>query len=605
MSSPHSESLSANSASVLATDDLLNRLRQFPSRVLPLGILRELQSRGDEIHDSLVALIVRAIDAVRGGAVRDRALGVGVRSESLDVFYAFALLVPIAKIEDRSLIESLLTLPGDDIDELIGELDIEASPYLVANFFKGQNAAELFQWIDQISEHPNLDSFNAVALYRCMTIAVGRGHLDRATAIDALVKCLEKRSDKRFDLQSALVVCELMELQARDLEAVDAVVRASFERHQIDEDYVGLRSWNDKHQSFEVRGSEEKWGDPATALCTWCYEFVSDDLDPVNATFRANELCVQSSRLSAASLPKLIDQLRQSSREQFPRDAVRAIERAFADAYQAIIDLMREELARFQSDSTSWSGNGAYLGLALTVANKMPLPVDLLDKILQMPEDDREQVFGDQFGLIVQAVALTQRYQYDFVEQWIWDTDRSDADRREMVNFYLYACQSHTVDREETISKVVAGLRRAMLEDSLLIGPYAESLALLSTKEHSQLLDEAFERDDTDWLLPLNDLRKLARDSDFAKEQLLEISHSYGNVTKIIEDGVMFDRSLLEVKPRTITRLTSPFQSESLFEEPDGSSPETIRNDARTGTGRNDPCPCGSGKKYKKCCLNK
>lgn len=22
-------------------------------------------------------------------------------------------------------------------------------------------------------------------------------------------------------------------------------------------------------------------------------------------------------------------------------------------------------------------------------------------------------------------------------------------------------------------------------------------------------------------------------------------------------------------------------------------------------TGRNDPCPCGSGKKYKKCCLDK
>ena len=24
---------------------------------------------------------------------------------------------------------------------------------------------------------------------------------------------------------------------------------------------------------------------------------------------------------------------------------------------------------------------------------------------------------------------------------------------------------------------------------------------------------------------------------------------------------------------------------------------------ARTKIGRNDPCPCGSGKKYKKCCL--
>jgi uncharacterized protein YecA (UPF0149 family) len=25
--------------------------------------------------------------------------------------------------------------------------------------------------------------------------------------------------------------------------------------------------------------------------------------------------------------------------------------------------------------------------------------------------------------------------------------------------------------------------------------------------------------------------------------------------------------------------------------------------EARTKIGRNDPCPCGSGKKYKKCCL--
>ncbi len=31
---------------------------------------------------------------------------------------------------------------------------------------------------------------------------------------------------------------------------------------------------------------------------------------------------------------------------------------------------------------------------------------------------------------------------------------------------------------------------------------------------------------------------------------------------------------------------------------------ETIKN-ADGGLGRNDPCPCGSGKKYKKCCGRK
>ncbi|MFQ5422627.1 MAG: SEC-C metal-binding domain-containing protein [Phycisphaerae bacterium] len=31
---------------------------------------------------------------------------------------------------------------------------------------------------------------------------------------------------------------------------------------------------------------------------------------------------------------------------------------------------------------------------------------------------------------------------------------------------------------------------------------------------------------------------------------------------------------------------------------------DTIKN-PQTGPGRNDPCPCGSGKKYKKCCGRK
>jgi len=31
----------------------------------------------------------------------------------------------------------------------------------------------------------------------------------------------------------------------------------------------------------------------------------------------------------------------------------------------------------------------------------------------------------------------------------------------------------------------------------------------------------------------------------------------------------------------------------------------SIKSGKRVKIGRNDPCPCGSGKKYKKCCMNK
>jgi uncharacterized protein YecA (UPF0149 family) len=37
-------------------------------------------------------------------------------------------------------------------------------------------------------------------------------------------------------------------------------------------------------------------------------------------------------------------------------------------------------------------------------------------------------------------------------------------------------------------------------------------------------------------------------------------------------------------------------------EEPLPPPVETIRRDDNKETGRNDPCPCGSGKKFKKCC---
>jgi uncharacterized protein YecA (UPF0149 family) len=37
---------------------------------------------------------------------------------------------------------------------------------------------------------------------------------------------------------------------------------------------------------------------------------------------------------------------------------------------------------------------------------------------------------------------------------------------------------------------------------------------------------------------------------------------------------------------------------------PDENAHVTVRRETPK-IGRNDPCPCGSGKKYKKCCMNK
>jgi hypothetical protein len=584
----HSVPLSTRTASTVDTNVLLRNLGRFPSPVLPFGLLCELQRRGDAIHDSLVALVRQSIDSV----------GDDLGWNPENAFFAFALLVPLATNDDQPLIESLLTLPEETIDCLIGDLLSEAMPRLVANFFIQQSASEVIDWIDRLADHPKLMSLNACALYRAMTIAVALGHLDRVTAIDALVNRLKKRADQRDDLQSALVVCELMDLSANNLEAVDDFVGECFRRNQIDADYVGIESWDEIGLHAGSRIDEANWSDPAAELSTWCYDFVSDELEPFNATFRANNQANGWSGIAESSVPALIDQLRHSTYEHFPRDAVKAIANSFAAAYHATVDLIREEMIRFNSDKDFWSGNGGYLGLVLTIVNGMPLPVDLLDSILEMPETDREQVFGDQFGLVVQAIGLTPLQQYDFVEQWIWDGARSDSDRREMTAAYLYAFHNRLMERDAVTNALLGGLQRALLEAPVLIAPYAENLAFLSPKEHVQVLDEAFKRSDVEWFLPLDCLRRMVRDSKFANDQFQEHCRRYRNAIQVISEGVMFNQDTLQEKSRKIPQTERDYQpTREVYNN------TTIRNEVRTP--RNAQCPCGSGKKYKKCCLNK
>lgn len=92
---------------------------------------------------------------------------------------------------------------------------------------------------------------------------------------------------------------------------------------------------------------------------------------------------------------------------------------------------------------------------------------------------------------------------------------------------------------------------------------------------------------------------------------------SYGNRNPIIEyqkEGFeMFDEMVEGIRTDTIKGLSylnvkrEPVERERVnqvmytnaSEEGNGNK-KTVKNDTKVG--RNDPCPCGSGKKYKSCC---
>ncbi|TWT94505.1 YecA family protein [Stieleria varia] len=578
------ESPPATTLREMGTDELLHNLGRFPGSVLPTGVLRELQGRGEALHDSVAALVA---DSVKSAEI-------GLGSATSSNFFAFALLASIATWDDRHLIESVLTQKG----ELFGDLVFEATPSMIACLFRDASSAEVIDWIDRLADNQKLDSLKSSSLFRAMSIAVVQGHLDRIAAIDAMVHCLKRRAGRRSDTQSAVIISELLDLSANEVDGVDEIVRSSFQRGQVDGDYIELDSWDDFGIYAQPPGKTRGWHDVAAELSTWCYDYISEDADPVDATILANEHA-SGWRITKAPLsPTLFNELRQSTDDHLPVEAIDAVDYAFTRAYHATIDLIRDEVVRFQGNPDSWRGNGAYLGLALTTARAMPLPTDLLQMILQMPETDREQVFGDQFYLIVNATALTPLRNHDFIEQWIWDIDRSSPDRREMVDYYLLACYYGSLDRQTAIDSLVAGLQRALREEPLLIAPYAESLAFFTPRKHQQLLEDAFKREDVEWFLPLKQMRQMMHDAKYAKEQLREYTSKFRNVRQVIRDGVMFGGDVYEEKPKPAVQ-PAPTRQSTL----QSSSKTTVRDDVRTP--RNAQCPCGSGKKYKKCCLGK
>ncbi len=130
----------------------------------------------------------------------------------------------------------------------------------------------------------------------------------------------------------------------------------------------------------------------------------------------------------------------------------------------------------------------------------------------------------DQFWLIVRTVAATPLPNYEFVKDWIWDGSRCAADRREMVDFYLFAYYNGVIDRDAAIDALTTGLRRALLEESLLIEHYAQCLTFVASKSHHEILEEAFESDDFKWSISKETLRRMMRDPELTKSNFLQIN---------------------------------------------------------------------------------
>jgi hypothetical protein len=129
---------------------------------------------------------------------------------------------------------------------------------------------------------------------------------------------------------------------------------------------------------------------------------------------------------------------------------------------------------------------------------------------------------------------------------------------------------------------------------------WERAIAILGLTELKSVVKEAFDRGiiDSSWI----SYREFEADLEHAFQNPTEPWREpdgdftlFGDTIEELSTWYCFSEEYKEKRERL--RNAPPTPLFPLFAD------EPIRNPMR-GVGRNDPCPCGSGKKYKKCCLH-
>jgi hypothetical protein len=188
------------------------------------------------------------------------------------------------------------------------------------------------------------------------------------------------------------------------------------------------------------------------------------------------------------------------------------------------------------------------------------------------------------------------------VTAWFLSPGRSHQARNLMSGAVVQGV-FHQPERAGAIFEWLGGMLKALLEvseeDNVYDTRVAQELVAwmldFCLKEHHELVLEFYGRPDyqQSFLGKLEEIEEdLLADPPEIKRDLLGIVKCYRRFTEPQKQNGGFDRETMAARLKQLAP-----DSQILKELSETSSTQS------ESAGRNDPCPCGSGKKYKKCCL--
>jgi hypothetical protein len=283
-----------------------------------------------------------------------------------------------------------------------------------------------------------------------------------------------------------------------------------------------------------------------------------------------------------------------SEPEKLPVEAIRA-----AQADRAV---MAPVLLRYIDDFLSSEGEGAnasvlFFAFHLLGEWREKSAYRPLARFLRLPGDILDTIIGDCITVTPHRV-MAAVFDGDPAPLYeiIRDPEADEYVRSRMCHTIVMLTRSGDLPRPAT----AAFLRDcyAQLEpqlDCYVWHGWLDAVAWLGLTELKPLVQQAFSRGSIDpgWL----------SFEDFEKD--LEQAVAHPEAEPLVPDGdlTLFGETIAEMSGWACFKPKAPSIAKSRWSLLD--SLGTPHREPLRNVGRNDPCPCGSGKKFKKCCLNR
>jgi uncharacterized protein len=213
-----------------------------------------------------------------------------------------------------------------------------------------------------------------------------------------------------------------------------------------------------------------------------------------------------------------------------------------------------------------------------------------------------EAALGDGTTITLKQILIsTYDGNLDTLKGLIEAAEADEFVRAEALEALAYLTATGRIPREETEAYLLRLYDTLQpQQESFVWSGWVLAIGLLGLEELSDVVRQAFERGLIDPMVMGYDhfrrdlertLADPARMAGFEYDQIGPLEDAIGELSGWYAFSAV-------AKQDQARRTTSPGRGRLAYADP----PQSVV-DPFKGVGRNDPCPCGSGKKFKKCCL--